>query len=328
MNYEIVDCIDAGSEFCPCHLAESDECIICSQMCGKKFCDCINWKGVCIYQEYCWNGNKAKEGRKEYLCKIINKVLLQENVIEFSILVSHKLCLDLCHPGSFVFLKIPNVNEFYNTPISIMEADTQENLIKVIIEIKGIKTKKINQLKEGDDISIKGPYWNGVQGIKNIGISKEKTSLIIMNGIGQAPAIPVIKKLYSNGNKIICIVDKGGYEDVYVKKYLEMYNCDVVFCKILKNGELTESVINIISKILKSNDVNIIHIAAQDIMIYSIINYFKDEKINFSCCNNAKMCCGEGICGCCTARYKGHKLKRLCKTQTDPRNLFEGRRFI
>lgn len=328
MDYEIIDCIDAGSEFCPCKLAESNECILCSQMSGKKFCDCINWKGVCIYQEYFWNGNEAKEERKEYICKVISKKNLQQCVIELGIVVPHKLAINLCHPGSFIFLKIPNTKEFYNTPISIMDVDTQENLIKIMIEIKGVKTKKIDEIREGGNISIKGPYWNGVQGIKNIYSSKEKTSLIIFRGIGQAPAVPVIKKLYSNGNNIICIADKGGYGDIYIKDYLQMYNCKVYYADILKNGELTEEVKGLIQNILKDKDVNLVHIAAQDILIYLIVNYIEDKNIKLSCCNNAKMCCGEGVCGCCTARYKGHKIKRLCKVQTDPRNLFEGRRFI
>lgn len=73
MEYEIKDCIDAGSEYCPCHLAETGDCILCSQLSGKKFCDCINWKGVCIYQEFIWNGKKAKEERETYLGKIIKK---------------------------------------------------------------------------------------------------------------------------------------------------------------------------------------------------------------------------------------------------------------
>lgn len=328
MDYEIIDCIDAGSEFCPCKLAQTNECILCSQMSGKKFCDCINWKGVCIYQEYFWNGNKPKEERKEYTCKVIKKNYLQKNIVEFTILVSHKLSINLSHPGSFVFLKAPCSNEFYNTPISIMDVDTQENLIKVVIEIKGIKTKTIDNIAEGEDILVKGPYWNGAQGIKNISNTKDKTSLVIVRGIGQAPAIPVIKKLYSNGNNIICIVDNGGAEGLFVKDYLQKYNCKIYYCDLLKNGELTDEGKKVIDEIIKTNDVNLVHISAQDILIYLIVNYIKDEKIKLSCCNNAKMCCGEGVCGCCTARYKGHKIKRLCKVQTDPRNLFEGRRFI
>ena len=70
MFKETIDCIDAGSEFCPCHLAESGECILCSQLQGSHFCDCLNWKGVCIYQElynYCI---KAKEQRKSYTVNV------------------------------------------------------------------------------------------------------------------------------------------------------------------------------------------------------------------------------------------------------------------
>jgi hypothetical protein len=40
------------------------------------------------------------------------------------------------------------------------------------------------------------------------------------------------------------------------------------------------------------------------------------------------MCCGEGICGACTSRFSGHRVKRFCKEQADPRIIFEGRRFI
>ena len=49
MKYEIIDCIDAGTEYCPCHLAETGDCILCSELCSKTFCDCVNWKGTCIY---------------------------------------------------------------------------------------------------------------------------------------------------------------------------------------------------------------------------------------------------------------------------------------
>jgi dihydroorotate dehydrogenase electron transfer subunit len=59
------------------------------------------------------------------------------------------------------------------------------------------------------------------------------------------------------------------------------------------------------------------------------LNSAEDFKnIKFSCANNAKMCCAEGICGTCTNRYKGHVTKKLCKYQTDPKFIFERRRLI
>ena len=81
MFKETIDCIDAGTEYCPCHLAESGECILCSQLQGSHFCDCLNWNGVCIYQELYNNGNKAKEQRKAYTCKVSEKVLCQDDVL-------------------------------------------------------------------------------------------------------------------------------------------------------------------------------------------------------------------------------------------------------
>ena len=72
MIREATDCIDAGSEYCPCKLAEMGECILCSQMHGECFCDCLNWKGVCIYQEFSNNGMKAKEGREKYSSRILD----------------------------------------------------------------------------------------------------------------------------------------------------------------------------------------------------------------------------------------------------------------
>jgi hypothetical protein len=81
MAYEAVDCVDAGTDYCPCYLAETNNCLICSQLQGKVFCDCINWKGVCIYQEFVWNGNKMKEPRENVPVSILEKRFINENIL-------------------------------------------------------------------------------------------------------------------------------------------------------------------------------------------------------------------------------------------------------
>jgi len=53
-----------------------------------------------------------------------------------------------------------------------------------------------------------------------------------------------------------------------------------------------------------------------------------DKNIKFSCCNNEKMCCGEGVCGACTIMNNDEKLRRLCKIQTEPKHILEGRRMF
>ncbi|MCY6484097.1 sulfide/dihydroorotate dehydrogenase-like FAD/NAD-binding protein [Clostridium aestuarii] len=327
MKCEIIDCIDAGTEYCPCHLAETGDCILCSELSDKKFCDCVNWNGTCIYQEYILNGSKAKEGRKNYLCRIVKKEPVEGDLIILTIKVSHGLVQELVYPGSFVFLRNPSSNQYYDSPISIMEADRTAEIIKVAIEVKGTKTKKIDELKENDNVLVKGPFWNGVLGVKHVYNAKNGHSIIIARGIGIAPMIPVLRKLHSNGNKVTVIFDKANYKNNFVKKYLEKYDAEVIECCTFNAGEITEELKNILSKIIDKEEINLIHCSAVDILIYKILEFI-DEDINYSCCNNAKMCCGEGTCGACTVRFKGHKLKRLCKLQTDPRYIFEGRRLI
>ncbi|AAK79824.1 NAD(P)H-flavin reductase [Clostridium acetobutylicum] len=328
MNYEIIDCIDSGTEYCPCHLAESGNCILCSQLNGKDFCDCVNWKGVCIYQEYTWNHNKAKKERSECICKIIKREEIDNNLIVLTIFIRKKLAEDLLYPGSYVFLRPTKSSRYYSSPISIMEASSDENIIKVIIEVKGIKTKSINELKEKDDIVLKGPYWNGVLGLKNIHSAKEGISLIIARGIGEAPIVPIMKKLYSNGNKVVVIADRGKFKANLIDKYLEEFSSETYnFNTLNKDGELPEDFKDFLLNFIRYNKVNLIHISGPNILTSKILDVV-DEDIKISCSNNAKMCCGEGICGACSNIYDDDKMKRMCKVQIDPRYLFKGLRSI
>ena len=62
--------------------------------------------------------------------------------------------------------------------------------------------------------------------------------------------------------------------------------------------------------------------------VIDFLDELERQDIDSSCCNNFKMCCGEGVCGSCTARFSGHRVKRFCKIQASPRSIFEGRRLI
>lgn len=330
MIKEKADCIDCGTEYCPCKLAESGECILCSQLHGECFCDCLNWKGVCVYQEFYNNGMKAKEGRKAITCKVVavEQIAKELTMIKFS--APHKLALDLVKPGSYIFIRTDE-NYFFDIPISIMESDIENNIITVVIEVRGIKTKRIQSIKLYDEIVIRGPYWNGVFGVDNLAAQKEKNCLIFARGIGMAPMMPVIRKLVSNNNEVDVYVDSNPYDKNFVKENIEKYGIYPKETNLLYNGKLSKEGRFIIDHSIKDKNIEFIHLAGADILTYCVIDYL--DKINrndikLSCCNNFKMCCGEGICGACTARFAGHKVKRFCKLQEDPRNIFKGRRFI
>lgn len=330
MDKERMDCIDCGTEYCPCHLAESGECIICSQLHGECFCDCVNWKGVCVYQEFFNNGMKAKEGRKTYNCNVEKVEYLEEELMMIKFKAPHKLALDLVKPGSYIFIRTDK-NYFFDIPISIMESDIENNIITIVVEIRGVKTKKLKDIKENEDIVIRGPYWNGVFGIDNIGKQKNNNCLVLARGIGMAPMMPVIRKLISTENEIELFVDTAPFKVDFAKEYLEKFNIMPKETNLLDKGKLSDEGKFIISHAIKDKGISLIHLAGADILTYSVIEYLDEigrSDILLSCCNNFKMCCGEGVCGACTARFSGHRVKRFCKLQSDPRSIFEGRRFI
>lgn len=327
---EIIDCIDAGTEYCPCHLAESNECIMCSQLQGKCFCDCLHWNGVCIYQDFKSNKSEAKKERKTYTCLVKRKEVYENDLLLIEFEVTHKLAIDLLKSGSYIFIRT-NENIYFDVPISILESNIDKNTITIMIEIRGIKTKKLLEIKEGGEITIRGPYWNGVFGIKSINKQINNKVLVIARGIGLAPMMPVVRKLSQNNNEINLILDKSPYKENFIDEYLVDYEHNLIEKKVLDKGVLSEEVKVLIKEFVKEKGVKYIHIAGADILTVRIIEYLDEIEENdvlLSCCNNSKMCCGEGVCGSCTVRFSGRRVKRLCKLQADPRSVFEGRRLI
>lgn len=330
MVKEAIDCIDAGTEYCPCKLAEHGQCLTCSQCQGKVFCDCLNWKGVCIYQELYNNGNKAKEGRKTFDCNVTDVVKYKNDLIIIKFKAPHKLVLDLVKPGSYIFIRTDEDNHYFDIPISIMNSNIEKDIITIAVEVRGIKTAKLLNVKANENIVIRGPYWNGVFGIKNILDQKKNKSLVLARGIGLAPMMPVIRKLIAQNNEVQVVIDKSPFEVNFSNELLNSFKVNISESNLLDKGKLSDHAKVIIKEALEKG-VNYIHVAGADILTFCIINYLDDinrNDVSLSCCNNFKMCCGEGICGACTSRFSGHRVKRFCKEQADPRNIFEGRRFI
>ena len=115
MVFDGKECIDQGSDYCPCHLFETGDCIECTPPSAEKGCNCVNWKGVCIYQEYIWNGNKAKECRKSYCGEIISKENYLGGINIFVIKIPQSVVKELVYPGSYIFIRkdaIPAVNRY------------------------------------------------------------------------------------------------------------------------------------------------------------------------------------------------------------------------
>ncbi|MFW5648584.1 MAG: sulfide/dihydroorotate dehydrogenase-like FAD/NAD-binding protein [Candidatus Alkaliphilus sp. MAG34] len=304
MNSKQWQCVDAGSDYCPCHLAEENSCIICTQLQGKGYCDC-NWMGVCIYDEFYFSGNKKKEVRepKEYSVidsKVVGRVMV------LSIQVTKYMARVLKQPGSYVFVRNKHSDYFFDVPISIMDCDEEKSLIKMAIEARGIKTKKL--MDHGGIIIVRGPYWNGIFGLNALKTTQDAKCLVLARGIAQAPAILPIKHLLKNNNVVDIIVNKRADEHNFIEEY---------FGGPIKEVDMSSNDVAILCrKLMKKNNYKLVFIGGSDVLQNKVIKYMKEtDNVKFVTTNNNAICCGEGICGSCIKKDKTGTLVRTCKAQ-------------
>lgn len=317
---QVLDCIDAGTDYCPCYLAEIGECILCSQLQGKTFCDCRNWKGVCIYQEYVANKNRMKDSRKTYLCRIVKKEAVNQQTLILTVLVSHTMARELNQPGAFVFMRDIDDPFFFDTPMSIMRANEREKTIEIAVQVRGVKTKALKDL--GDDVIIRGPYWNGLLGLKYLKILKNSKALLITRGIGQAPAVSVARKLVLAGNTVEVILDKGRADSTFALDYFKELDCDIRLGEVLDGKSLTvpKEILKYIKQSVQEQGVKLIYSGGSDKLHKGITKLLSQigEDVYFVCSNDARFCCGEGVCGSCHARLSDGSRIKVCKTQLNP----------
>jgi len=314
-----LECIDAGSEYCPCFLAEANECITCSHLQGKEFCDC-NWRGVCIYQEYVWAGHRKKEIRSSYPAAVIEKNNISANTIVYKLQVTKTLARELDNPGAYVFMRDKAKPVFFDVPMSVMAVDTIKGEIYVALQVQGAKTKALAGPE--NDIIVRGPYWNGILGQRYLKSIKDGSCLVIARGIGQAPAVKVVRYLSRGNNRVRIIVDPGKAGAVFGNEFIKDLPYEIEELDLnSKQG------VKVVNRYLKNESYDLVFSGGSDKQHLYIIQEIDrlENKPFIVVTNNNEICCGEGICGSCSTRIDSGVRVKACKVQLDVRKVIERR---
>lgn len=315
-------CIDAGGEYCPCYLAETNDCITCSILQGKNFCDC-NWNGTCIYQEYVWNGNKMKTPRKSIEVDIVEKVKISENCYQLKFKVTKTLARQLKQPGSYVFLRNLGTEQYFDLPMSIMDVDENSGYIWIAYQIVGSKTKRLDLAK--DKILLRGPYYNGLIGQKSLKPLYQDHCLIVCKGIAQAPSALLVKYLLKKHCFVTILIDKGKVNKVFIKDIIKNDNVNIV-----EDSIMSDSGKYLIKSMLSDCKFKFVFLGGSDPLQHRIIDIIDELKVNplLASTNNNEICCGEGVCGACSKRLKEGGTVKTCKTQLSVRENIRRRVII
>jgi NAD(P)H-flavin reductase len=284
---------------------------------GEEFCDCSDTKSFCIMQELANNGGRAKEQHHMMKCTVTYETIYDDAIKLIRLSIPDGNVKDFAEMGAFVFVRVLE-NTFYDVPISVLYEETDTDSIELMIQLQGVKTKCFKDLKKGDTVFLRGPYLNGIQGLKELSALRDDKALVVCRGIGLFPSLHVISQLLRNNNELSIFVDRGTFNKTLLRAAKDLYELQVNEISIVEaNGDISPALKNVLDGAIDQK-VGLIHFGVSDYLMKKMIAYVENRggrQIPLSGINNSHMCCGEGICGACARNIDAGKIVHLCKEQ-------------
>lgn len=323
-------CVDAGTDNCPCPLAETGDCLVCSRLAGRQECDC-SWTGVCVYNEFVQNGKVVRQQRRSRPVEIVKKIWYGSDLLVIVLRVSRGFALKAAQPGSFVFVNPVGRSELSNVPVSVMRSDVENGRLFLALKVISAKTKVVAEA--ADKLVLRGVYRNGLIGGGVSGLNEElrgtasvKTEprwLVITRGTGFAPAVNLLS---AAGGRITAdlLIDSDNVCDEIIADNMRGIPDERLSVRKVSLQELVEAMMTEKAKgrsgslagVYRADDYDRIIIMASDHYIKNISDCMEIPSGKLVFCNNFRMCCGEGICGACGHTDENGKVSKMCKCRS------------
>lgn len=337
-------CADAATENCPCVLAETGGCLICSRLRGENECGC-DWAGVCVYNEFMQNGKKRALSRAEKTLRVKSvKTTSGGGFIIMELECGRGFALSCLAPGTHLFVRPAGREKYFDTPLSILSLRAEATagsavgasdgraagVITLCFRALSAKTKALAECRAGGAVIARGPYRNGIKGLPR-GLSGKKV-IIAAAGAGVMPGVFAAGLLASHNDVELDVADAGADELEIIRGYLPDNGS---FCK----GSADKFTVNFFSDYtdsLEPADAPVLPAEAMPVkalyekfkdessealillgstgFISSVLPYARENKNAFiAVSNDSVMSCGEGVCGACGCVGKDGKRVIGCK---------------
>lgn len=205
-------------------------------------------------------------------------------------------------PGQFIILRVDEKGE--RIPLTVSEVDGE--YISIIFQIAGQTTKKLSQLKEGEEIlDIVGPLGNPTP------IEKVGRVVCVGGGLGVALVYPLIRAFAEKGNRVISIISARTAELLILKDKIENLSDEVYIAtddgSLGRKGYPTQ----ILEELLEEKKVDLVVVVGPVLMMKKVAEITRKHNIKTLASLNSLMVDGTGMCGCCRVLVDG-KIKFTC----------------
>lgn len=235
--------------------------------------------------------------------KIVKREELNSTVTSIDVLAP--MIAKKAEPGQFIIFRVDEEGE--RVPLTIADFDRKAGTVKIIFQIVGKATSKLNTLRVGDCIKdFVGPLGvaSHTEGLKKVAI--------VGGGVGCAIAYPVAKKIFEQGAAVDVIAGFRNKDLVILQD--EFAKSSTRIFLMTDDGSAGEKgfVTTTLEKLLEAGEQydEIIAIGPL-VMMRAVTNLTKKYNIKTIVSMNPIMIDGTGMCGGCRLTVGG-KVKFAC----------------
>ena len=229
--------------------------------------------------------------------KIVKKKVLNPTVTLMEI--DAPLIAKKAEPGQFIILRVDEDGE--RIPLTVAGYDREAGTVRIIFQIVGATTEKLNHLEEGDCIhDFVGPLGvpTHTDGLKKV--------CVVGGGVGCAIALPVAEKLHDLGCEVHSIVGFRNKDLVILED--EFKACSDKFILMTDDGSYGEKgvVTAPLEKLINDGEkYDLVITIGPLIMMKFVVKTTKPHNIPTTVSMNPIMIDGTGMCGGCRLSVGG-----------------------
>lgn len=229
--------------------------------------------------------------------KIVKKRALNPTVTLME--VDAPLIAKKAEAGQFIILRVDENGE--RIPLTVAGYDREAGTVRIIFQIVGATTKKLNALEEGDYIhDFVGPLGRPTEtdGLKKV--------CVVGGGVGCAIALPVAEKLHALGCEVHSIVGFRSKDLVILED--EFRACSDKFIMMTDDGSYGDKgvVTAPLEKLIQDGEnYDMVITIGPLIMMKFVVKTTKPHNIPTTVSMNPIMIDGTGMCGGCRLTVDG-----------------------
>ena len=204
--------------------------------------------------------------------------------------------------GQFVVLMA--VEEGERIPLTVVDADTANGTVSVIMQEVGLTTRLLGKLDKGDSLyAIVGPLGHATE------IAGHKNVILVGGGVGIAEIYPVAKAFKKAGACVTAILGARS-KDLLILENEMKGTCDEIHIttddgSYGRRGFVTDVLKELISVNRQPSTVNLIYAVGPIPMMKNVAAATKESGIKTLVSLNALMIDATGMCGCCRVTVGG-----------------------